>query len=69
MNGGNILTKAFLPSNDLSWEPTFGDYTGNGKTDIFWRNNTTGGNAIWTMEGTIAEGEYLPDNEPSWQAF
>lgn len=69
MNGGNVLTKAFLPSNDLAWEPSFGDYNGNGKTDVFWRNSTTGGTAIWTMDGTIAEGEYLPTQEPSWQTF
>ncbi|MEM6401657.1 MAG: VCBS repeat-containing protein [Cyanobacteria bacterium P01_D01_bin.116] len=69
MNGGNILTKAFLPSNELTWELSFGDFTGNGKTDVFWRNSSTGGTAIWMMDGTIAEGEYLPTNDPGFNVF
>ena len=32
------------------WQPAaFGDFDGNGTTDIFWRNSTTGETSIWLM--------------------
>jgi len=35
----------------LGWTATVGDFNGDGKADILWRNTTTGAVAIWFMSG------------------
>ncbi|MGZ5494173.1 MAG: FG-GAP repeat domain-containing protein, partial [Thermoanaerobaculia bacterium] len=38
---------------DTTWTiASFGDYDGDGKTDLFWRNTSTGYNSMWLMNGT-----------------
>lgn len=38
-----------------------GDFSGDGRADIFWRDSSSGTNAIWVMNGSsVASGAYLP---------
>jgi FG-GAP-like repeat len=70
MNGGQISRASALPnvSEELGWRDTsFGDFDGNGKTDFFWRNTSTGQNVLWLMDGgTIAAGFALPTVTTDW---
>ena len=37
---------------DTNWEIVgTGDFNGDGKTDILWRNKSTGQNVVWLMNG------------------
>ncbi|MEM7555929.1 MAG: VCBS repeat-containing protein [Cyanobacteria bacterium P01_A01_bin.84] len=57
-NGTSIIGGAFLQSlgdgieNTFNWRHDLGDFNGDGKEDIFWRNEDTGENKIWIMNGT-----------------
>ena len=43
------------------------DFDGNGKADVFWRKQASGGNAVWQMDGTtIAGGDVLPTVGTPW---
>jgi len=45
------------------------DFNGDGKTDILWRNKSTGQNVVWLMNGTTY-GSYtwLPDvPDTNWE--
>lgn len=55
MNGTTYSASAALPAvtPNIGWEPNaFGDYTGDGKPDIIWRNFRTGVNTLWQLDGT-----------------
>lgn len=63
MNGGTIVTGAFLPTiSDPNWQMVgVGDFDGNGTADVLWRNVNTGQNAIWFMAGgAVSSGAFLP---------
>src|SRR5690348_17871971 len=53
MNGVTISSSATLATvADPSWSIAgVGDFDGDGKSDILWRNSATGENAIWFMNG------------------
>jgi hypothetical protein len=63
MDGTKLLQGSFLADVPVSngWDdPEFGDFNGDGKTDLFWRNSLTGENAIWLMEGDrLLEGGFI----------
>jgi hypothetical protein len=63
MDGTKLLKGSFLVDVPVSngWDdPEFGDFNGDGKTDLFWRNSLTGENAIWLMEGDrLMEGLFV----------
>jgi len=46
-----------------------GDYDGDGKPDLLWRNSANGQNAVWYMDGTTRTGsDFLPElADLNWQ--
>lgn len=54
MNGTSFVTSLALPTvSNLDWQVGgVGDYSGDGKPDILWRNYRTGANSVWRMNGT-----------------
>jgi hypothetical protein len=72
MNGTTILpAEGYLRTvSDLNWKmAAFGDFDGDGNTDIFWRNASTGENYIYFMNGTsiVAEGYVRTVADQNWQ--
>src|SRR2546427_1443158 len=47
-----------------------GDFDGDGKADILWRNSSTGENYIYLMDGATvpAEGSVSQVTDPAWQS-
>jgi hypothetical protein len=64
MDGTQLKQSSFLVdvSSVAGWDdPEFGDFNGDGKTDLFWRNSLTGENAVWLMDGDrILAGAFIP---------
>lgn len=55
LNGGNgtSFAKTDLATLSLDWQIAgTGDFDDDGKTDVLWRNHTTGDNYLWLMNGT-----------------
>ncbi|TMH93500.1 MAG: VCBS repeat-containing protein [Betaproteobacteria bacterium] len=73
MNGTTILAgEGFLRTvADLNWKIAgVGDFDGDGKADILWRNSSTGENYIWLMNGlsTASQGSVnFVDPASGWQ--
>jgi hypothetical protein len=60
MNGATILGgEGYLRTvADLSWRITgYGDFNGDGRADVLWRNAVTGENYVYFMDGTTIAGE------------
>jgi translation initiation factor IF-1 len=53
LNGATLVDFDFItPVPDKNWTMVAsGDFNGDGKDDLLWRNYTTGDNAIWLMNG------------------
>ncbi|MDF5727274.1 MAG: VCBS repeat-containing protein [Rhizonema sp. PD38] len=69
---GTNPTGYFLPTLSTDWTEDFGDFNGDGRTDIFWRNNSTGQNAIWTSAdstGTNFTGAFAPSLPIAWKNY
>src|SRR5436190_1454855 len=71
MNGLTITSQGFVDSVDPTsgWQVQgVGDFDGDGRDDVLWRNLATGENYIWLMNGpTIASGGFL--NKVGGQAW
>jgi len=55
---------------DTNWEIVgTGDFNGDGKTDILWRNKSTGENEVWFMDGTTFKNwaPILQVTDTNWQ--
>src|SRR5437879_13920368 len=63
-SGGRIRTVA-----DQAWQVKgIGDFDGDGKADILWRNSSTGENYLYAMNGlTIASEGFLRTVDLAWQ--
>nr|MBW4504464.1 FG-GAP repeat protein [Scytonema hyalinum WJT4-NPBG1] len=54
------------PNALLKDAATIRDFNNDGNADILWRNETTGQNAIWLMDGTnISQAVALPNAVPT----
>jgi hypothetical protein len=73
MDGTAIMpTEGYLRTvADLSWQVKgTGDYDGDGKADVLWRNAVTGENYLYPMDGTTikpTEGYLRTVPPPNWQ--
>src|SRR2546430_932560 len=54
MNGATVRAEGFLKQvADPNWKiAAVGDYDGDGKSDLLWRNSATGENYLYPMDGT-----------------
>jgi hypothetical protein len=71
-NGLNTIagSGATNPVSDVTWTAVgVGDFNGDSKADILWRNDSTGGTSIWIMNGTVvsAGSGTLATTPPPWQ--
>jgi hypothetical protein len=60
MNGATVVTSATASVNPGAYTSTtgwralgIGDFDGDGRSDIFWRDSATGQTAIWFMNGAV----------------
>ena len=54
-----IVSQGLLPSVDATWSVAgIGDFNGDGKSDIFWRN-VDGTNYVWHVDGATINGGVL----------
>src|SRR5204862_2024335 len=72
MDGTTIKpTEGFIRTvADLNWKVAgVGDFDGDGKDDILWRNSATGENYIYLMNGTaiLAEGDLRQVADLNWK--
>jgi len=72
MNGTAILAgEGYLRTvADQNWQiPGIGDFDGDGKADILWRNSSTGDNYLYFMSGTsiVGEGYLRTVADLNWQ--
>jgi hypothetical protein len=73
MNGIAIVAgEGYIRSvADQTWKiAAIGDYDGDGKSDIFWRNSSSGDNYLYPMDGTTvkpAEGYLRAVPDQNWQ--
>ncbi len=53
-----------LTDSNASWQiQGLGDLNGDGQSDILWRNQTTGANRVWLMQGSdVLRTEILPES-------
>jgi FG-GAP-like repeat len=75
MDGATVANanQTSSPSLDPSWKTAgTSDFNGDGKSDILWRNSTTGNIAIWTMNGNAITSSILtstPTLASSWKTL
>lgn len=66
---GNSFTSQDLPPLSLEWQIAgTGDFNADGKTDVLWRNRSTGENTLWLMGGSTPTVVSLPtQTDLNWQ--
>jgi hypothetical protein len=71
MNGLSIVSEGYLRTvTDQSWQIAgTGDFNGDGRADILWRNSSTGENYIYFMNGVsiVSEGHLRTVADQTWQ--
>jgi hypothetical protein len=59
---GKIDDSKFLPKReDLNWDFNIGDYNGDGKSDLLWRNFQTGENQLWFLNDLAVQPNGVAD--------
>ncbi|MEA5572733.1 VCBS repeat-containing protein [Calothrix sp. UHCC 0171] len=68
---GKIDDAKFIQSiTDLNWDFNIGDYNGDGKSDLFWRNFQTGENKLWFLNDLQLSSEAtISSLEKGWVFF
>ncbi len=67
MNGVAPSSAAIILS-DPNWAVTYtADTSGDGMTDLIWRNSVTGQTGIWLMNGAVATATGLLLSDVNWQ--
>ena len=73
MNGLTVLgTEGYITTvSDLNWQVVqVGDFDGDGRADILWRNNPTGDDYVYFMNGLAVTSEgYIPNAPITWQVM
>jgi hypothetical protein len=46
-----------------------GDFNGDGKADLLWKNNDDGSTAIWLMNGTSTLAAAVVESDPAWKVM
>jgi len=69
MSGATIQSGSSLGTVSTAWTPDrIGDFDGDGKADILWRNTSSGDVAIWLMNGpSIASNTFITSVPTSWE--
>jgi hypothetical protein len=62
---GTTITSAVVYNVPTNWSlALIGDYDGDGMSDLLWRDNSSGNNAVWFMKGTSIKSLAGVDNVP-----
>ena len=68
MKNGNWNASIDLGSFNAAYQPTVGDFNGNGTADVLWRNPTTGSVEGWVMDhGQWSKSVSLGTFDPAYQ--
>jgi hypothetical protein len=71
MNGAAFSSYSLIDAvADTNWEIVgTADFNSDGKTDILWRNKSTGQNIVWFMNGTTysSYAELLQITDTNWE--
>jgi hypothetical protein len=65
MNGASIISGAGLLGYGWTTVRT-GDFDGNGKADIVWRNSSTNQTALWLMNGATPVSGSALSTDANW---
>ncbi len=72
MNGTSVLASSGYTADvvDQAWQVVaISDFDADGRSDLYWRNGSTGANHLWTMNGVQIKAFFPVYNEPNqnWQ--
>jgi hypothetical protein len=69
MSGWTVTSSAAFGTVDLNWQIAgVGDFDGDGKADLVWRNTATGDVAMWLMSGwTVTNSADFATVDLNWQ--
>jgi hypothetical protein len=71
MDGANLAGATYLQPISTDWQVQgSGDYNGDGRGDILWRESTTGNTYIWIMDGATViggTGYTSTQADPTWR--